>query len=117
MAVKNDRRTIFGWAMYDWANSAYSTTIASAVLPALFAEEIVPEGGYEVFGRAYGGETLWAAAVGIGALLLFLAAPVLGAIADFSATRRRFLVVFATVGSLASAALALMGPGDVALTL
>lgn len=115
--MKNDRRTIFGWAMYDWANSAYSTTIASAVLPALFAEEIVPDTGYEVFGRVFSGETLWAAVVGVGALLLFLATPVLGAIADFSATRRRFLIAFATIGSLASAALALMGPGDVALTL
>ncbi|NIS28851.1 MAG: MFS transporter, partial [Actinobacteria bacterium] len=111
--VKNDRRTIFGWAMYDWANSAYSTVIAGALLPALFADEIVPEGGFEIFGRSLSGETLWAAVVGIGAFVLFLATPVLGAIADFSATKRRFMRVFATVGSLVSVLLALMGPGDV----
>lgn len=115
--VKNDQRTIFGWAMYDWANSAYSTAIAGALLPALFADEIVPEGGFEIFGRSLSGETLWAAVVGIGAFVLFLATPVLGAIADFSATKRRFMRVFATVGSLVSVLLALMGPGDVIQTL
>ena len=44
--MKNDRRTIFGWAMYDWANSAYSTVIAGAILPAYFASQVVPETGY-----------------------------------------------------------------------
>ena len=116
-SVKNDKRTIFGWAMYDWANSAYSTTIAGAILPALFADEIVPEGGFEIFGGTFSGETLWAAVVGIGALVLFLVTPVLGAIADFSASKRRFLMGFATVGSLVSVFLALMTSGMVIQTL
>ena len=65
--VKNDKRTIFGWAMYDWANSAYSTTIAGAVLPAFFADEIVPEAGFDVFGVNLSGEALWGLATGGGA--------------------------------------------------
>ena len=36
-SVRGDRRVIFGWAMYDWANSAYITTIAVAILPMYFA--------------------------------------------------------------------------------
>ncbi len=115
--TKNDRRTLFGWAMYDWANSAYATTVAGALLPAFFAEEVVPDGGFEVFGRAVEGETLWAAVVGVGAFVLFLATPVLGAIADFTASKRRFLQVFAYGGALFTTTIFFVGSGDVLLTL
>ncbi len=115
--IKNDRRTIFGWAMYDWANSAYATTVAGAVLPAFFADEIVPEGGYEVFGATLSGQAIWGFATGGGAFLLFLLMPVLGAIADFSATKRRFLMGFAIAGALFTGTLGLMSPGMVLPTL
>ncbi len=116
-ATKNDRRTLFGWAMYDWANSAYATTVAGALLPAFFAEEVVPDEGFEVFGRLVEGETLWAAVVGVGAFVLFLATPVLGAIADFTASKRRFLQVFAYGGALFTTTIFFVGSGDVLLTL
>ncbi len=115
--IKNDKRTIFGWAMYDWANSAYATTIAGAVLPAFFADEIVPERGYDIFGATLSGEALWGFAAGGGAFLLFLLMPVLGAIADFSATKRRFMMSFAVVGAIITMALGLMSPGMVLPTL
>ncbi|MEE9298936.1 MAG: MFS transporter [Acidimicrobiia bacterium] len=115
--IKNDQRTIFGWAMYDWANSAYATTIAGAVLPAFFADEIVPEGGYSIFGATLSGEAMWGFATGGGAFLLFLLMPVLGAIADFSATKRRFMMSFAIVGAVITMALGLMSPGMVLPTL
>ncbi len=92
--VKNDRRAIFGWAMYDWANSAYITT-AGAIIAAFFTGEIVPDEGY----MGLSGETLWAAVVSIGAMVLFLGMPVLGAVADFTASKRRFLRFFAFVGA------------------
>ncbi len=116
-AVKNDRRSLFGWAMYDWANSAYATTVAGALLPAFFAEEVVPEEGFEILGRTVGGETLWAAVVGVGAFALFLLTPVLGAIADYTASKRRFLQVFAYGGALFTTTLFFVGSGDVLLTL
>ncbi|MBT8198508.1 MAG: MFS transporter [Acidimicrobiia bacterium] len=115
--VKNDRRTIFGWSMYDWANSAYSTTIAGAILPAYFADSIVPDGGYEVFGWSLSGESLWGLVVGFGAFFLFLVTPVLGAIADFSASKKRFLVFFAYGGAVFTCVLWFMTTGDVLLTL
>ncbi len=115
--IKNDKRTIFGWAMYDWANSAYATTIAGALLPAYFADSIVPDGGYEIFGRAFDGSTLWGIVVGFGAFALFLLTPVLGAIADFSASKKRFLTVFAYGGAVFTVLLFFMTTGDVALTL
>ena len=45
MIKKNDRKTIFGWCMYDWANSAFTTTVLAALLPDYLAGGIVrPEG-------------------------------------------------------------------------
>ena len=84
--VRNDRKTIFGWAMYDWANSAFATTLGAVVAP-FFAEVIVPEGGW----NGWSAETIWAAVVSIGSTVLFVMMPMLGAIADFSSARRRFL--------------------------
>lgn len=55
---KNDKRTIFGWAMYDWANSAYTTTTVAVLFPALLVDEIVPAGGYRLFGLLVDGEQL-----------------------------------------------------------
>ena len=110
--MKNDRRTILGWAMYDWANSAYSTVIAGAVLPAYFVSEVVGDDGWN--GRS--GEILWALAVGLGTLLLFMAMPVLGAIADYSAAKRRFMQVFAYGGALFTTALFFARTGSVIYT-
>lgn len=111
--MKNDRRTILGWAMYDWANSAYSTVIAGAILPAYFASQVVPEGGY----RGQSGQTLWGFVTGGAAIVLFLVMPVLGAMADFSASKRRFLQVFAYGGALFTTVLFFATTGNVIFTL
>ncbi|MDH3518102.1 MAG: MFS transporter, partial [Acidimicrobiia bacterium] len=114
VTVKNDKRTIFGWAMYDWANSAYSTVIAGAILPSYFVAEVVGEG--EKW-NGWSGESLWGLITGGGALMLFLAMPVLGAIADFSGSKLRFLRAFAYGGSLFTTMLFFAGTGDVLFTL
>ena len=93
--VRNDRKTIFGWAMYDWANSAFATTLGAVIAP-FFAEVIVPEGGW----NGWSAETIWAAVVSIGSTVLFLMMPVLGAIADFNSARRRFLRNCALAGGV-----------------
>ena len=80
--IRGDRRVIFGWAMYDWANSAYITTLAVAILPIYFAGVVVPPDGLEIGGSLYAAETLWGFMVSAAALLVFVAAPTLGAIAD-----------------------------------
>jgi UMF1 family MFS transporter len=110
--VKNDRRAIFHWAMYDWANSAYITT-AGAIVAAFFTGEIVPEDGY----AGFSGETLWASVVSIGAILLFLAMPVLGAVADFSASKKRFLRLFAFFGAITTLIVPFVPAGAVVLFL
>ncbi len=92
--AKNDRRVVFRWAMYDWANSAYATT-SGAIVAAFFTGEIVPEDGF----AGLSGETLWAAVVSIGAFVLFLGMPILGAVADYNAAKRAFLRAFAFIGA------------------
>jgi UMF1 family MFS transporter len=115
--VKNDPGSIRGWVIYDWANSAYATTILAAVLPAYFAAAVVPDDGVEFLGRTWTGQDLWAVAVGFGPLIMFLATPVLGAIADLSASKKKFLTVFATWGSVMTSLLFFSTSGDVTLTL
>ncbi len=113
----NDKKQIFGWAMYDWANSAFATTILVGVFPLYFGSVIVPEGGALIGGDKYSATALLGFMSSFYALLLFLCAPVLGAIADFSLAKKRFLMVFCYVGSLFSILLGLCGPGDVWLAM
>ena len=106
--VRNDRKTIFGWAMYDWANSAFAVTLGAIIAP-FFADVIVPEGGW----NGWSAETLWAAVVSIGSTVLFLMMPVLGAIADFNSARRRFLRNCALGGGVMALLLPLVPDGTV----
>ena len=64
------------WCLYDWANSAYILTVATAVLPAWFAAGIVGPGGADVLGLHASATTLWGLTVGLSALAGFLFAPV-----------------------------------------
>ena len=106
--VRNDRKTIFGWAMYDWANSAFIVTLGAVVAP-FFSSVIVPEGGW----NGWSAETIWAAVVSIGSTILFLVMPVLGAIADFNSAKRRFLRNCAVAGGILALALPFVPDGAV----
>lgn len=110
--VKNDRRTVFGWAMYDWANSAYITT-AGAIVSAYFGAVIVPDEGY----LGYSAQTIWSAVIGAGAAILFLIMPVLGAVADYHAAKKKFLLWFAILGIVATMLASLPSAGAVPLFL
>ncbi len=109
---KNDKKTIFSWAMYDWANSAYATTSGAIVAP-FFTSVIVPDTGY------WGMEaiTIWSYLVSAGAFFLFLIMPVLGAMADFSAAKRAFLRAFAFVGAVFTMAIFFVPAGAVPMFL
>ena len=115
--MKNDKKTIFGWCMYDWANSAYITTAAVALLPDYFARAVVGEDGINLFGMNLTATTLWGYMLGTAAFLVFIFAPVLGAIADFSSAKKRFLTGFAYTGSLFATMLFFSKSGDVGLTI
>src|SRR3990172_12497161 len=97
---KNDPRTLFGWCMYDWATSAYATTVLVGLLPYYFINSVVGPGGLAIGGTTFSGFSLWGFATGLAAFLTFLSAPVLGGIADFSSAKKRFLLFFSYAGSL-----------------
>lgn len=105
------RREIFAWAMYDFANSGYTTVVLTAIFNAYFVNVIAA-------GTGSGTATLlWTVAIGIANALVIISAPVLGAVADFSAAKRRFLLI-STVGCVIfTAALALAGPGNITLAI
>ncbi|MDE0502500.1 MAG: MFS transporter, partial [Candidatus Poribacteria bacterium] len=110
---KNERRTIFGWSMYDWANSAYVTTVVAGLLPSYFARVIVGPEEVQIGNIAVSAVSLWAYMIGFAAFLSFLFAPVLGAISDFSSAKRKFLFSFAYTGSIFTILLYFCQSGDV----
>lgn len=111
---RNQPRTTFGWAMYDWANSAYITA-GSLIFAIYFGDTVYPEDGLSVFGVTVGAEAFFGIVVGVGALLLFLAMPILGAIADYSDSKKRLLQTFAYTGATFAVLTAVPGAGDLGL--
>jgi UMF1 family MFS transporter len=117
MNEKNNKKTIFGWSMYDWAKSAYETTVLGAVLPVYFVSVIVPEEGFEFRGNIYTGAEVWGFAIGSALFIFFLIMPTIGAIADMSGNRMRFFKFFAFGGAIFASTFYFANSGDVLLTL
>ncbi len=113
----NNPKNIFAWCMYDWANSAFVLTVLTAVMPIYFAAGIVPEDGIRIGGTAYSATALWGFTVSAAGLFVFSFAPILGAIADYTASKKKFLIGFCYAGSAATAGFYFCHPGDVALTI
>ncbi|MDW8396071.1 MAG: MFS transporter, partial [Anaerolineae bacterium] len=107
----NDKREIFGWAMYDWANSAFSTTIGTVFLgPYLSslvraAAEASPDGQARFFGLPVAAESFLPFCIAFSVVFQAGFLPILGAIADYSHRRKFLLRLFATVGAVATMAL------------
>ena len=99
--------------MYDWANSAYVTTVVAGVLPIYFATAIVGKAGVQIGNTVVSADALWAYLVSASAMFVFLFAPVLGAISDFSASKKKFLITFAYTGSICATLLYFCQSGDV----
>lgn len=106
-------RTIWSWALYDFANSAYILTTATAVLPLYFSGVIVPQNGARILGQTLEAPTIWGLLVGAAALAIFILAPILGAVADASGRARTLLGLFALGGASAGLGVSQSGPGDV----
>ena len=85
MDEKNHKRVINAWAMYDWANSAFATTIMAAVLPVYYASVA----GANLPGNL--ATVYWAYTSSISLLAAAVLSPILGAIADYRGVKKRFL--------------------------
>ena len=103
------KREVFGWAMYDFANSGYTTVVLTAVFNAYFVSVIAGNASWATFA--------WTSALALSSAVVMLTMPSLGALADLRAIKKRLLVL-STVGCvLATALLALAGPGDLWLAM
>lgn len=98
MITKNDPRTINGWALFDWANSAYSLVISTAVFPIYFVAntpDLIPIGSWEI-----PNSSLYSFSVSFAYVLIAILSPFLSGIADYSGRRKFFLKMFTLIGSL-----------------
>ncbi|REJ78578.1 MAG: MFS transporter [Acidobacteria bacterium] len=109
--AKNDRKEIFGWLMYDWANSAFYTTVISVLLgpylTALAQADVGQEG--VIFSLGWLGvikaETLFPFAIGISVVAQVVFLPLLGSIADYTHLKKKMMAVFCYLGVLSSSLL------------
>src|SRR5688572_4816283 len=94
------------WAWYDWANSAYFTTVITAVFPTFYATyaaaDLDPAQATQRF----------ALITTISVAVVAVVSPILGAIADYSGIKKRLLLAFMMIGVIACAAMAAIGRGD-----
>src|SRR5512140_2431950 len=102
----NDKREIFGWAMYDWANSAFSTTIGTVFLGpyvaslAATAGKAFPDGMARLFGLPIAADSFFGYCVSLSVLGQVFFLPIVGAIADYSHSRKPLMQAFATFGAV-----------------
>ena len=105
-APLDDRKAVWGWALYDWANSAFATTVMAGFFP-LFFKQYWSQGT---------DPNVSTAQLGLGnsvaSLIVAILAPVLGAIADKASVRKKFLILFAYLGVIMTAGLFLVGKGQ-----
>jgi UMF1 family MFS transporter len=101
------KREVFGWAMYDFANSGYTTVILTAVFNAYFVG-VVADG-------ASWGTLAWTAALGLSNLIVMFTMPAIGAFADLRAAKKRLLMLSTAACVVATLALAGVGRGNVTL--
>ncbi|MBS5951340.1 MAG: MFS transporter [Clostridium sp.] len=89
------------WALYDWANSAYSMTITSSILPMYF-KSVAEAGGMS----SSNSTALWGYTISLSTLVISMLAPILGTIADYKGNKKKFFKTFFSVGVLATTLLA-----------
>jgi UMF1 family MFS transporter len=105
------RRDLRAWALYDCANSAFQTTIIAAVFP-IYYQKVAAAGQPEAAAMS---RFAWATTLAI--LIVAVIAPLLGAIADYTAVKKRLLAVFLAIGASATAAMYWIERGDWQLAL
>lgn len=106
---RDARKAVQGWAIYDFANSAYTTLIVTFIYSVYFTQQIAPDG--------ITGTALWSRGVTVTAVLVALLSPVLGALADRGGLRRPLLMGTTAITVVSVATLYFAGPGQVALAL
>lgn len=102
-----NRRTVWAWALFDFANSVYPAVVTTAVFPIFYKNFVIGEEGGV-------GELWWGRAVSLSALLVAVTAPMLGSIADRSGARKKFLLFYTLVCVVAVASMTTLEAGMLA---
>ena len=99
------KREVWAWAMYDFANSGYTTVVLTAVFNAYFVGVVAGNAPWATFA--------WTAALSVSYLLVMISGPIVGAWADAHAAKKKLLAISTTICVAGTAALAWTGPGAV----
>ena len=99
-------KKVITWALYDWANSAFALSVLAVLFPLVLGNYWGADDGGSASTIRLGWITFSAS------LVVFVSAPILGTIADAGGYRKRFLVLFAIIGAVATTGLGFVGPGQ-----
>jgi MFS transporter, UMF1 family len=108
MTALRPRRAVYAWALYDWANSAFATTVMVAFFPVFFRQYWSLGAGADTTARLSFANT-------VASVCVALLAPWLGALADRGGRRTSLLAIFTALGVMSTALLAIVGYGHWAL--
>jgi MFS transporter, UMF1 family len=105
--VKGDKRIVRGWVMYDWANSVYQLTIASAIFPIYYNTVTRTGNDFTVsfFGKSVINTVLYSWAIAVAYLLVAIMSPLFSSMADYTGRRKGFMRAFTLIGATACGAL------------
>ena len=101
--IKNVKKTINAWALFDWANSAYALVISTAIFPIFFIANTEPV--INIGSLSFTNSSLWTFAVSFSYIIIAFITPLLSGMADYSGRRMFFLKIFTVLGSLSCIAL------------
>jgi MFS transporter, UMF1 family len=107
---KTYKRRIFAWTLYDWANSAFATTILAAVLPVYYSAVAGSTLPSEATATAY-----WSLGLSLSLLIGAIISPILGTLSDVSRTKKKLLATFTVIGVIPTGLLFFVESGDWAL--
>lgn len=105
--IKNQKKTINAWALYDWANSVYSLVITSTIFP-IYYTSITTVNGSDVvhlFGREYKNSALYSYSLSASFLIIAFLSPLLSGIADYRGNKKSFMKFFCLLGAVSCASL------------
>lgn len=104
------KREIFGWAMYDFANSSYTTVVISIVYAAFFTTHIVPA-------ESTTRDSYWAMGIVASTIIAIILSPLVGAICDYTGRKKRYLMYSTITCAASTMALFFVNPGDIGLAI
>lgn len=101
------KRRVNAWAMYDWANSAFATTILASLLPIYYSSVAGASLPSEATATAY-----WSLTISVSLFIVAIMSPILGAVSDVMRSKKRFLALFIGAGVVGTGLLIFVSTGD-----